>query len=209
MSGNAARLEVLLGGRGDATIAGDTDWLTPAAVTDTPETAASPWEPEHQLVGALMWVPTEVAQRITALVPATAIERPITRWSYEIIAALVAGGHKPDPVVVLATAGRQPCTIAADPTTPPSPTRHHQLSVYLARAYTETVSADNAASYAREVLEVAYRRVFAVCGQRMQVIAEAEADRAELTEQFAAVREDLLDWWRRAEVAAQPGWADQ
>ena len=68
-------------------------------------------------------------RRITEVVPAAAIERPITRWAYEIIAAIANDGHKPDPVLVLATAKRQPCSIAADPAAAPSPTRHHQLDL--------------------------------------------------------------------------------
>jgi hypothetical protein len=183
MTSAAAHLEVLPGGRSQA--GEDTDWLrpTPAAGGDTGP--ASVWDPEHQLVGALMWLPLEVARRITALVPAEAIHTPMTRWSYEIICT-------------------QPCTIAADSTAAPSASRHHQLSVYLARAYTETVCPDNAPSYAREVLDNAYRRAFTACGQRMQILAESEAGRTEMTETFAAVRAELLEWWRRAEAAAQP-----
>ena len=112
-------------------------------------------------------------------------------------------------VLVLASAKHRAGSIAADPAAPPTAHRHHQLSVYLARAYTETVCPDNAGSYAREVLDNAYRRAFTAAGQRMQAIGESDSDRAELTEQFAGVREELLDWWRRAEAAAQPGWADR
>lgn len=208
MSSAAARLEVLPGGRSDTEPAGDTDWLTASPGT-ADDAQASPWDPEHQLVGSLMWLPAPTVCRIVATVPATAIERPITRWAYEIIAAIANDGHKPDPVLVLATARRHPCSIAADPTAAPSVTRHHQLSVYLARAYTETVSPDNAGSYAREVLDNAYRRAFIAAGLRMQALGDSGAERADLTEQFAAVREELLDWWRRAETAAQPGWAER
>ncbi|MDQ1246126.1 MAG: hypothetical protein QG597_493 [Actinomycetota bacterium] len=139
--------------------------------------------------------------------PPAAIEAPITRWAYAIITALAATGCKPDPVVVLAAARRQPCPIAAQPDAPPSATRHHQLSIYLARAYTETLCATNAGDYAREVLDSAYRRAFAACGHRMQVLAESDTGRAELTAYFAAARTELADWWRRAEAAAHPGWA--
>jgi len=196
----AARLEVLPGGRADAA---DTDWLAPTTDAENATTGDSPWAPEHQLVGALMWLPAATARAIVELVPAAAIEQPVTRWAYETIAALVADGRNPDPVLVLATARRQPCSIAVDSDAPPTARRHHQLAVYLGRAYTETMSADNAAGYAREVLELAYRRSFAACGERMQALAEATTDRTELTEQFAAVREELLGWWRRAEAATE------
>lgn len=209
MSSAAARLEVLPGGRLESSGPDDTDWLTASPGTGGDDAQASPWDPEHQLVGSLMWLPCATVRRIAAVVPAAAIERPITRWAYEIITAIANDGHTPDPVLVLATAKRRPCSIAADPSAAPSPTRHHQLSIYLARAYTETVSPDNAGSYGREVLDNAYRRAFTAAGQRMQALGESGADRADLTDQFAEVREELLDWWRRAESAAQPGWADR
>jgi replicative DNA helicase len=197
----AARLEVLPGGR-DAGSA-DTDWLAPTADAESAAAGDSPWSPEHQLVGALMWLPADAARPIVELIPAAAIEQPVIRWAYETIAHLVVEGRNPDPVLVLATARRRPCSIALDSDAPPSARRHHQLAVYLGRAYTETVSPDNAAGYAREVLELAYQRAFAACGQRMQALAAATADRTELTTQFAAVREELLGWWRRAEAAAE------
>jgi len=208
MTAAAARFEVLPGGRAAQESDGDTSWLD-AAPTSADNSPTSPWDPEHQLVGSLMWLPADTVRRIAAVVPVAAIERPIARWAYEIIAAVANDGQQPDPVLVLAAARRRPCSIAADPAAVPSPTRHHQLSIYLARAYTETVSPDNAGSYGREVLDNAYRRAFTAAGQRMHTLGESGADRADLTEQFAAVREELLDWWRRAESAAQPGWADR
>jgi len=197
----AARLEVLPGGR-DTTPA-ETDWEAPTTAAATATAGDSPWAPEHQLVGALMWLSAEAARPIIDLVPAATIDQPITRWAYETISHLVAEGRNPDPVLVLATAQRRPCSIALDAAAPPSARRHHQLAVYLGRAYTETVSADNAAGYAREVLELAYRRAFAACGERMQALADATADRTELTTEFAAIRAELLSWWRRAEAAAE------
>lgn len=81
-----------------------------------------------------MWLPGDTVRRIAAVVPAAAIEPPIARWAYEIITAIANDGQKPDPVLVIAAAKRQPCSIAADPDAAPSPTRHHQLSIYRARA---------------------------------------------------------------------------
>ena len=184
----------------------DTHWLTPGAGGAGGELPS--WAPEHQLVGALMWLGAGAVSRIAAAVPAAAIESPLTRWAYEIIIGLAATGCKPDPVVVLAAARRQPCPIATHPDASPSATRHHQLSIYLARAYTETLCVANAGDYAREVLDNAYRRAFAACGQRMQVLADSDTDRAELTAYFAAARNELADWWRRAEAVTHPGWAN-
>ena len=174
----AARLEVLPGGRDGAPA--DADWLAPTTDAESATAADSHWAPEHQLVGALMWLPPDAVRPIVELIPAAAIEQPVTRWAYETIAHLVVEGRNPDPVLVLATARRRPCSIALDSEAPPSTRRHHQLAVYLGRAYTETVSADNAAGYAREVLELAYQRAFAACGERMQALAAATADRTEL-----------------------------
>ena len=46
------------------------------------ETIATQWEPESQLVGALMWLPAACVRRILELVPDTAIWRPMNRWAY-------------------------------------------------------------------------------------------------------------------------------
>ena len=54
------------------------------------KTVLTQWDPEHQLIGALMWLPAQRARPILELVPDTAIWRPITRWAYEIIRALWA-----------------------------------------------------------------------------------------------------------------------
>jgi hypothetical protein len=47
------------------------------------------WDPEHQLVGALMHLPAGKAAPILNLVPDTAIRRPMTRWAVELIRTLV------------------------------------------------------------------------------------------------------------------------
>ena len=154
------------------------------------ETVAAQWDPENQLVGALMWLPAGKTRVILKLVPDSAIWRPMTRWAYETIRRVVDAGRDPDPVTVLAYARQRSATQAL---------RSNQ-------APTRTVSAAAAASYAREVLDEAYRRAFRAQGIRMQQLAECGADRADLTEQFAAIRDELADLWRRAEAAAQPGW---
>ena len=55
------------------------------------------WDPEHQLIGALMWLSAERARPILELVPDTAIWRPTIRWAYQIIRSLVDEGRDPDP----------------------------------------------------------------------------------------------------------------
>ena len=70
-------------------------------------------------------------------------------------------------------------------------------------AYSQAVAPrDCAHRYAREVLDEAYRRAFRTGGQRMQDLAEAGADRDDLTTQFTAIRDELADLWKRAETAA-------
>jgi replicative DNA helicase len=170
------------------------------------QSVARSWEPEHQLIGALMWLSAEQAKPILELVPDTAIFRPPNLWAYEIIRSLVDQGRNPDPVVVLARARARACSLAIDPAAPPSPARHHQFALHLAAAYTQTVSPAAAASYAREVLDEAYRRAFRTNGIRMQQLGECGADRESITEQFAMIRDELADLWRRAEAAAKPGW---
>jgi hypothetical protein len=63
-----------------------------------------------------------------------------------------------------------------------------------------------AGDYAREVLEEAYRHAFRDNGIRMQHLGESSAERELLTDQFAAIRDELADLWRRTEAAAKPGW---
>lgn len=172
------------------------------------EAVAAQWEPESQLIGALMWLPAARVRPILEIVPDTAIWGPMNRWAYEIIRALVDDGRNPDPVTVLARAKHHAAGDALHTDRPPTPGQHHRLALHLADLYTHTVSPAGATSYARDVLDEAYRRAFREHGIRMQQLGECGADRADLTEQFAVVREVLADLWRRAETAAQPGWGN-
>ena len=71
----------------------------------------------------------------------------------------------------------------------------------------QTISAVAAESYAREVLDEAYRRAFRFHGIRMQQFADCGAERGDLAAEFIAIRDDLADRRRRAEAAAKPGWS--
>jgi hypothetical protein len=62
----------------------DTDWRS--------ETLAAQWEPESQLVGALLWMPASRALPILELVPDTAIWRPMNRWVYVMYSRTVFQG---------------------------------------------------------------------------------------------------------------------
>jgi replicative DNA helicase len=202
----------------DAAAAADTEWLTgdPAAAIDpaTEEaeswqaaTVLNQWAPEHQLIGALMWLTAEQASPILDLVPDTAIWQPLRQWAYEIIRSLAADGRDPNPVVVLAAARQQRWSLAPNPDQPTTPYQHHRLAVYLAAAYTQVISpAAAAGDYAREVLDEAYRRAFRDNGIRMQQLGGCGAERELIADQFAAIRDELAHLWRRAEAAAKPGW---
>ena len=67
MNAAAARFEVLPGGRAERPAEGDTSWLD-AEPTETDNSPTSPWNPEHQLVGSLMWLPSDTVRRIAAVV---------------------------------------------------------------------------------------------------------------------------------------------
>jgi hypothetical protein len=195
----------------------DTEWLTaeasangdPAAAESEPWEATAvlnQWAPEHQLIGAMMWLTADRARPILELVPDTAIWQPMRQWVYETIRALVADGRDPHPVVVLAAARQRSWSQSGGADQPPTAVRHHRLAVYLAAAYTQVLSPLAAAGdYAREVLDEAYRRAFRDNGIRMQQLAEC-AERELITERFAAIRDELADLWRRAETAAKPWW---
>jgi hypothetical protein len=165
------------------------------------------WSPEHQLIGALMYLSADSARPILELVPDTAVWRPITRRAIEVIRALVAEGRDPDPVVVVHAADTQ----AADEFTnrppandwalPDRGSRHHQFVLYLADAYSQVVDPRHARAYAGEVLADAYRRTFRFHGIRMQQMAETSITRSDLTEYLVSMQEELADLWRRAEAA--------
>jgi hypothetical protein len=196
----------------------DTEWLTAeasaigdpaAAESESWEATAvlNQWAPEHQLIGAMMWLTADHVRPILELVPDTAIWQPMRQWTYEIIRALVADGRDPNPVVVLAAARLRSWSQRGGADQPPTAVRHYRLAVYLAAAYTQVLSPSAAAGdYAREVLDEAYRRAFRDNGIRMQQLAGCGAERELITERFAAIRDELADLWRRAEAAAKPGW---
>src|SRR6185312_16271642 len=86
----------------------DTDWLTGQAAATTDPAAEEPesweatadlnqWAPEHQLIGAMMWLTAEQARPILELVPDTAICFFKQKTAYEIIRAVVADRRDPNP----------------------------------------------------------------------------------------------------------------
>jgi replicative DNA helicase len=166
------------------------------------ETIARQWDPEAQLVGALMHLSAAQANAILELIPDSAIWRPATRWAIEIIRYLVAQNADPDPVTVLHTARRQ-APMDAPSHARVSPRRLHLLAVHLADLYTQTVAPQLARQYAREVLEDAFQRAVCDHGTRLTELAESGADRPELAEHIAGMRATLTDLWRRAEAARQ------
>lgn len=167
------------------------------------QTVIDAYSPEHQFVGALMWLTAERARPLLDLVPDNAIWRPQTRWVYELIRALVDAGTDPTPVLVLAAGHRQPAHGGLEPKQPPS--AHKQLALYLFDAYSQAIApATSIRSYAREILEEAYRRAFDTCGIKMQQLAACGADRDDLTEQFTTIRDELAQLWCRTEAASKP-----
>jgi hypothetical protein len=178
--------------------------VTPSAEPDwRAESVIRQWDPEAQLVGALMHLPAATAVPILELVPDSAIWAPDNRWAYEIIRHLVDTAVDPDPVVVLHTAGGRPPADTAQPGEPVSAGRLHRFAVHLAGLYTATVTPSAARQYAHEVLDDAYRRAVGFHGTRMTQLAETGAPRGELTDHLTAMRAELADLWRRAESAAR------
>ncbi|WP_273735453.1 hypothetical protein [Mycolicibacterium septicum] len=159
---------------------------------------------EHQYVGALLYLSAEQARPLLELVPDTAINRPVTRWAYELIRFLIEQDRPADPVSVLAAGRHRAAAQALDPRSVPSARQLHELAMYLADAYTESIGATFADRFARQVLDEAYRRGFAALGQRMQRLAESGAERAELAKQFDVIREQLTELWRRCEASTSP-----
>ena len=112
------------------------------------------WDPEAQLVGALMHLSASQAMPILKLVPDSAIWRPDNRWSMEIIRHLVGQNADPDPVTVLHTArGRGPADAVTHRSAVGAIT---SFAVHLADLYTQTVTPLLVRQYAHDVLENAF-----------------------------------------------------
>ncbi len=142
----------------------DTDQLTEAAAA---ELVNQQWNAEDQFIGALMWLRREHALHLLDLVPNSAIWQPVARWAYELIQHVITedSDPTPTPVAVLAAGRHHGAHNAVDPSQPPSARQHHQLALYLFDAYAEVLAPQAAAdTYAREVLDAAYRRAFDTCG---------------------------------------------
>jgi len=200
--------------RGTA-VSGDDSWLR-LSDNDLEERPTDDWraeafveqtEPQHQLIGALLWLPATRVRAILELVPDTAIWRPRARWAYQLIRTLVDAGNNPDPVAVLDLARTQPSTFALCPDRPPTAHQLKGLAIYLFDAYQDAIAPrENAGQYARDVLDAAYRNAFRDHAIRMQELAECDVERELLTKLFIDTRNDLANLRRRAEAAANPGW---
>jgi hypothetical protein len=187
----------------------DPDDTAPAPAPEDHEwrsqTVIDQYSPEHQFVGSLMWLSANRARPLLKLVPDTAVGRPQTRWAYELIRGLVDTGADPTPVTVLASGRRQPAREALDPDSPPTAHQHKQLALYLFDAYAQAVAPATAIhSYARAVLDEAYRKALHRCGVRMQHLAACGADRHQLAEELTAIHDELTDLCRRADAATPP-----
>ncbi|MEX3648154.1 helicase DnaB [Mycolicibacterium porcinum] len=179
--------------------------------TIAPEEVPFMWEPEDQLIGALLHMSGQAASEILVMVPTDAIQHPVARWAYELITTLVLGQRgEPDPTLVLTLARSQPPAIDANTaahltTTALRPNVLGDLGNYLANAYTHAHSVSQVREYARLVLDDAFRRTAGIWGARLQALADSYADREEITAAITDImRGELRDLWQRAERAAKP-----
>ncbi|HUO39135.1 MAG TPA: hypothetical protein VMU34_15450 [Mycobacterium sp.] len=170
------------------------------------QTVIDQYSPEHQFVGSLLWLNAPQARPLLDLVPDTAIRRPRTRWAYQLIGDLVQAGADPTPAAVLAAGRHQSARDALQPDTPLTADQHKQLALYLFDAYAQAIAPAAAIrSYARAVLEEAYREALHRCGTRMQLLAADGADSDDLAAHFTTIGDELADPRRRAVTAAPPG----
>jgi hypothetical protein len=182
------------------------DCATPSA-----ESVAQRWDPESQLIGALMWLSAERARAILDVIRDDDIDAPLNRWAIELIRSLVDAGEDPNPVLVTRAAMKQAPADDAAPyqTREWNPGghggRYHQLTLHVAAAYDHVVAYDaGVLSYAREVLDDSYRRAIRFHGVRMQQMADTMADREDLTDYVTQLmRGDLRDIWRRTTKLGQ------
>jgi hypothetical protein len=155
------------------------------------------WSPEHQLIGALMHMSAHNALPVLELVPDSAVWRPITRQALTVIRTVVAEGRDPDPVVVLRTAETRAAGALTDEPAAEGRaigdrgSRHHQLALYLADAYSQVVDPRHVRAYTSEVLADAYRRAYKFHGIRMQQMAETNTTRGDLTRYLVVMQDEL------------------
>lgn len=182
----------------------------PDTDTDTHDqrthTAIDQFRPEHQFIGSLLWLGADAAHPLLNLVPSEAIWDPQTRWAYELIRRVVDAGDTPTPPAVLAAGRRHAATAALDPSAAPNPDRLAHLALYLFDAYAQAIApAAAAGTYARDLLEEAYRRAFAAAGTRMRELAASDGvERDDLATQFTIIADHLADLGRRIDAAAGP-----
>jgi hypothetical protein len=177
----------------------------PATADNDAQDVVDQYSAEHQLIGSLMWLSADRARSLVNLVPNTAIWRPLTRWAYELIRRVVDRGDAPTPPAVLAAGREYPARDALDAADTLTASRHRQLALYLFDAYAQAIAPDAAAAtYAREVLDEAYRRTFEACGIRIQHHAASGANRDDLNAEFALIRDDLAKLWQRGQPATPP-----
>ena len=162
------------------------------------QTTSAAWEPERQLIGALMYLTAAEAQEILDLVPDHAIGDPAARWAYELIRRVVDTGQHPDPIAVLGAGRRHAGTRSRRPDAAPTAHQHHELALYLVDATADPLSAAAVTNCVRVVLDGAYRRAFDAFGLQMQELAAAGTDRDDLATQFAVIAEELDNLRRRA-----------
>jgi len=158
-----------------------------AVPADGAADAVNWWDPRRQFVGALLWLTAERAAPFLAAVPGDALDEPLTRWTYEVIGALVADGRDPHPTAVLHRAKTQPATGALHPDRPPTGRDHHRLATHLAGLYVQALDPGAIADYARDVREEAYRVAVHAAADRLHHLADTQPDAASLVDGVAVV----------------------
>ncbi|ORA61043.1 hypothetical protein BST24_12555 [Mycobacteroides franklinii] len=160
------------------------------------------WSPETQFIGALMWLTAARAKPVLDLVLDSDIEDPLNAWAIQSIRKLVRQGETPNPALVI----RAAINPASDSQWSPADTatpghRYHRFTLHIFNAYEHALpgASTTVLSYAREVLDDSYRRAFRVNGTRMIGLADAMADREDLTDFATELRTELAAIWRRTE----------
>ncbi|WP_280412728.1 hypothetical protein [Nocardia asiatica] len=150
------------------------------------------FDPENNLIGALMYHPADKLAPLLAYVDDDDIEKVLPRAALSIIRQLVRRGIDPDPMTV-AAALRDPQHAPTGPFDPDQiPGRYERLLRYIHTVYANGLNT-GPRSAARQVVEDAYRRAFRDTGTGLAQRADAYADIQDL-EHFTAA---ALHEWRR------------
>lgn len=150
-------------------------------------------DPQRQLLGAVMHLPTPTPTDLLTQLRAEDFTDPTARWVFGLACTATTAGLTPNPVVLFDTAREH---LDSNPRTGPA-TRLARLGLWLVDTYRDapTLGPDHAHWLAATVIKASWRRAITTHATRMLQAAE-QCGTAELR-RITADTTHLDDTWRR------------